>query len=160
MSPTSTLKKKRSLWPIAITSFFVIAIVSIAGFIAFAVRQNTDLIKKDYYADELQFQNHLDQINRTQQLKFKPAIAYDRTRDLVTISMWHPQSAIEGHVQFYRPSDAALDKNIKLTLNGNGAQEIDARTFPGGHWKVRLTWKVNGEEFYIDETIFIEKTRS
>ena len=40
----------------------------------------------------------------------------------------------------------ALDKNIKLSLNSNGAQQIDARTFQIGLWKVRVHWTADPEK--------------
>ena len=59
-------KPSRNPWPIAITGFFVIAILFIVTFIAFAMRQREDLVSADYYEREVRFQGQLDSMNRSQ----------------------------------------------------------------------------------------------
>ena len=153
---TAVTTKRRSFWPMAILTYFILAIIGIAIFITFAVRQNMDLVRKDYYAEEIQFQQHFDQLSRTRELNWKPEVAYDRERDVVVISLTKALS-ISGKIQFYRPSDAALDHHVKLSLNQDGAQEIDARNFPNGLWKVRISWTADDEEFFTQEIIVIDR---
>jgi len=158
MSAASIRKNPRSLWPIAIAVYFIIAILGIAVFVTWAVRQNMDLVRKDYYAEEIQFQQHLDQVNHAQQLTWKPQIAYDPVRDTVVVSLGKDSSATAGNLQFYRPSDAALDRRIKLSLDHNRSQSIDTRTFPKGLWKVRISWTSDAKDFFSEETIVIDRS--
>jgi nitrogen fixation protein FixH len=154
----SQFKSTRSLWPLAIAGYFIIAVLGIIVFITWAVRQNQDLVRKDYYAEEIQYQGHLDQLNRARQLDWKPKVAYDRVRDVVVVSLTRHASSVSGQVQFYRPSDAALDKRVKLSLNGEGSQQIDARAFRGGLWKIRIIWTSDAKKFFSEETVIIDRT--
>jgi nitrogen fixation protein FixH len=160
MPATSPRKSPRSAWPIAIACYFIVAITGIAIFVSWAVGQNADLVRKDYYAEEIRFQSHWEQMNRAQQLAARPGISYDAVRDAVIVSFAGQPSSISGKVQFYRPSNATLDKNVKLSLDSNCSQQIDARHFAAGLWKVRLNWIAGAEEFFAEETVVIAHPRS
>lgn len=153
----ATTTSQRSFWPVAIIGFFAVAILGIAVFITWAVRQNMDLVRPDYYAEEIRFQQQLDRMNRAQQADRKATIIYDQTSQKIVVTIPASQSHREttGLIHFYRPSDAALDKNVKLSLTADGTQRIDAKQLNAGLWKVRLYWKVNGEEFYCDRSIVV-----
>lgn len=151
-------QRSRSLWPIVIASYFAVVIVGIAIFITWAVRQNMDLVRNDYYAEEMRFQQHLDQKNRAEQLKWKPQVDYDHLEDAVVVTLPNQPSAVTGQVHLYRPSSAALDQTTKLSLNTDGMQRIDARTLQNGLWKVRITWMVGAAEFFSEETIVITRS--
>src|SRR5437773_5094931 len=84
---TTPISKQRSLWPIAIAIYFSIAILGVAIFVTWAVRQNSDLVRKDYYAEEMQFQRHLDQMHNARDLAGKTQITFDRAREVVAVSL-------------------------------------------------------------------------
>ena len=58
----------RNPWPIAIVSYFIIFIAFIAWFITFAMRQKMDLVRDDYYDQEIRFQQQIDRVQRTQSI--------------------------------------------------------------------------------------------
>ncbi len=151
-------KNSQSFWPIAIASYFAIAIVGIAVFISWAIRQNVDLVRKDYYAEELQFQKRLDQMKQARQMYWKPEISYDRVNDRITLSLPQRGTAVFGKIQFYRPSDAALDQHLQLRLNVDGSQAIDAHKLDRGLWRVRVTWQADAKEFFSEETVVIDRS--
>lgn len=148
---------KRSFWPIAIIGFFVLAILGIVSFIAWAVGQDMDLVRKDYYAQDISYQKQFDRMQRAQQLNSAATIEHDNTAQTIVITLPAAQSHREttGFVHFYRPSDASLDQTVKLAVNENGTQRIDATSFRDGHWRIRVYWKVNGEEFYFERSLVL-----
>jgi nitrogen fixation protein FixH len=155
MSVPSTQKSPRNPWPIAIAGYFTVVIISITVFISWSVRQNEDLVRKDYYAEEIQFQQHLDQMNRTQALNQKPAIEFDPTRNVLTIFLPNAEASATGDIHFYRPSDATLDRNVKLSLKADGSQQIDGRQLREGLWKVRVTWTAHGQQYFCEKSIIV-----
>ncbi len=154
-------KQPRSFWPIAIIGYFIVALIGIVIFISWAVHQNIDLVRKDYYAEEVQFQQQLNRVARTKQLNADAYIFYDQQKQSVTLKV--PTDGNEktlGRIHFYRPSDAALDKNVRLTLNREGLQNLDVRELKSGLWKVQLQWNSNGEDFYSEKSIIISRSNS
>jgi len=153
MNITSS-KPRRSFWPYAITIYFVNFAAFIATFITWAVRQNMDLVREDYYNEEILFQKQLDTMNRTHAFAKDVAIRYDDTARAITIQLPAEHHAISGSVHLYRPSDAKLDRELKL-VPSNGLQRIDTAKLQPGLWKVRVQWTANGEEFYFDQPVVI-----
>jgi hypothetical protein len=143
------MKTKRSLWPYAIILYFVIFITAMTAWIVFAVRNDQQLVRADYYEQELKFQNEIDRSARTAGLDVK--LAYDSTKGTLAIQL--PTAPSTGVIYFYRPANAKLDREISLSKEA--AQQIDLRAFERGLWKIRLSWTANGSEYRRDEKLFL-----
>jgi hypothetical protein len=141
---------KRNPWPYAIIIYFIIFITGMVAWISFAVRNDQELVRKDYYEQEMQFQSELDRIERARNLNVR--VSYDSTKNIVCIKL--PNEASTASVHFYRPANAKLDKRITLALE-NGTQNIDVSGFNSGLWRVRLSWKANDNEYRHDETLIL-----
>jgi hypothetical protein len=141
---------KRNLWPYAIIVYFVVFITGIASWIVFAVHNDHQLVGKDYYEREIKFQSEID--SSTRGAGSGVVVKYDSTQSKVTVSI--PSNPREGSVQFYRPSDSRLDRQLPLSLS-MGSQVIDLRAFEKGLWKVRLCWTADGSEYRHEETLVL-----
>jgi nitrogen fixation protein FixH len=159
MNAESTARVNPSFnpWPVGIVVFFALAIMGCAGFVAFCSRHPADLVAADYYEQEVRYQAQIDRVLNVSEQARGTAITYDPTAGLIAISI--PQTRGEatpvGRVELYRPSSAALDRQLKLEPNANGLQTIDARALQPGLWKVRVTWKVDQKDYFIDKKIII-----
>jgi nitrogen fixation protein FixH len=152
-----TAKPIRSLWPCAIAGYFAVAIIGIAIFMTWAVRQNMDLVRPDYYEHEILFQKQIDAVNRTHSFAGELTIAYDfDKRSLhVRVPAAHLGKQFNGQAHLYRPSDARLDQRIDLKPGRDGTQAINAAHLAPGLWKVRLDWTANGESFVFEQPVII-----
>jgi hypothetical protein len=155
--PPNALKPKRSPWPYAITGYFFLMLCGIATFVTWAVRQNMDLVRPDYYEHEILFQNQIDAINRARPLAGQIAVVYDPGRQtlLLRVPSTHVGAHFNGTAHFYRPSDAKLDWRVDLKPARDGTQAINTTQFTPGLWKVRLLWMVNGEGFAFEQSVII-----
>jgi nitrogen fixation protein FixH len=152
-------KPPRNLWPTAITTFFVIAILGIATFITWAVHQGQDLVAPDYYEREIRFQKELEARGRAHTLSKAPEISYDVNAHTLRIRIAPNSSAkVFGRVQLYRPADARLDQVLPLELDPSGLQQFDTRRLQGGLWKVHVRWVVDGAEFSYHQSVVIAGT--
>lgn len=144
-------------WPISIIAFFTSAIIGCGTFIAFCSRHPADLVAADYYEQEVRYQGQIERLQHAQQPAASPAVTYDPATQVISISLpsrFAPAKP-SGSIQLYRPSATNLDRQIKLTLNDQGMQKIDARSLRPGLWKVRVSWTADREEFYLDQKIVI-----
>ena len=132
------------------------------AFIVLASRQNIDLVRKAYYEEELRFQQQLDRLNRTQAVSRQLEISYDSSRQSIRILLppIHASANPVGQIHFYRPSDASLDHRLRLAVNGQGRQDIDASHLQAGLWKVRITWTVNEREYFFDQQVIVPSQTS
>lgn len=149
-------KSRFNPWPYAIIAWFVLFATGMAAWVVVAVRNDVDLVRDDYYEQEILFQQQIDRVARTGAAG-QAGLDYDAAAKAITIQLpaGHARQHASGRIDLYRPSDARLDHQFTLVLNGDGVQQLDARALRPGLWKVRVQWKVNGEEFYFDRQIII-----
>ena len=128
---TTTTSGQFSPWPYAIVGYFILFVTGVAVFITWAVTQDMDLVRKDYYDHEILFQQQIDRQRRTAEL------------------------GAQGMIHFYRPSDAKLDHHLRLAPGTNGTQQIDATNRRAGLWKIAVQWTVDGKEYFLERALVI-----
>lgn len=146
--------RSRNPWPIAIVSFFAVFITFIAVFIGFASRQRMDLVRANYYEDEILYQEQIDRLKRTQPIRSEVMIAYDSAQECFKVTL-PVSSSVAGRLHLYRPSNATLDREFELAVKPDGTQQIKVKNLSAGLWKVRLNWKANDQEYYFDQSVVI-----
>ena len=142
-------------WPWALLAFFALLLTTIASFIVFALGQDLELVRPDYYEQELRHDRQMERVRRTTGLA--GAITLDEAghRIVVEIPSAHVLGKAAGVVHLYRPSDSRLDQELTLSTGPNGRHTVDTRALRAGLWKVRVEWTVGGDEFYRDATVVI-----
>jgi len=156
---STTAKPSHNLWPHAIIAWFVIFAAAMAAWIAVAVRQNMDLVRSDYYEEEVRFQQQLDRLNRTAAISSEVTLDYDASKQELTLRLptAHLAPRPVGRVHFYRPSDAALDFQVPLAIDAGGLQRIGTSTLRGGLWKVRMQWSVADHDYFCEQTLVVDE---
>lgn len=152
----NTTTKRRNLWPASIIGFFILAIIFIVSYTAWAMRQREDLVSENYYEHEVRFQSHLDSMNRSQSLATHTVVTFEPAQQVIVITLPAAQTrGATGSVQLYRPSDARLDRDVPLALNAEGVQRLDSKELSEGFWKVRVQWNVGGQEYFLDQPVVV-----
>jgi hypothetical protein len=151
----------RSPWPYAIIGWFALFGTAMAAWVVVAIRNDVQLVRPDYYEQEILHQRQIDRQARTLPVQSQIKVAYDAAQQTIAISLPIAHAAqAQGKITFYRPADAKLDRELKLALNASGEQTVSAQPLQPGLWKVRVQWTVRGEEFYFDQTVVIGSPRS
>lgn len=148
---------KHNLWPISIVGFFVLAIAGALTFVVFCNLHPTDLVTADYYEQEIRYQQEMEQVQRTLQLANKPGVTLIAgTREIeVFVPGSHLDPDLAGTVHLYRPSNAGLDRYLKLNTNARDRQTIDTQNLAPGLWRVKVAWKAGGKDYLLDEKIVV-----
>jgi nitrogen fixation protein FixH len=142
-------------WPVSIVAFFTVAIVGCASFVAFCSLHPSELVAPDYYEQELRFQTRMDSTQRAQQLG-QAAVAYDPHARAISILLPGQESTRAGTIQLYRPSAAGLDRRLPLNLDRAGRQVIGAADLRSGLWKVRVSWRADDRDYFVDEPVVVD----
>jgi hypothetical protein len=152
-----TQKPSINLWPISIIAFFTVAVCGAVSFTIFSTRQHVDLVTADYYEQEVRYQDHLDRVNRAASLQAPAQIGYDTATKLITVTLpaEHLNQPLKGWIQLYRPSSATLDQKLNLQVDAAGHQNISAANLSDGLWHVRVSWTMNGADYYYDQKLII-----
>ncbi len=152
---TKTEHKPRNPWPYAIIAWFAIFITAMVSWAVVATHNSMDLVRKDYYEEELRHQQQIDRVNRTAQVRNDITVTTDATSLTFKLPTESSKALPTGEVQLYRPSDASLDQKLALAVNESGLQRIDVSAIKGGLWKLRVKWKQGGEEYYFDQSVVL-----
>ncbi|MCX2739342.1 FixH family protein [Pontibacter anaerobius] len=149
--------KSFTLWPYAIVVAMVLFMGYIAMFVYKAMRQDVDLVSKDYYEQELKYQDQIEKVKRTQALG---DVMLDYNEDDNTILLQMPATykgkSLAGSITLFRPSDDQLDQQLPLQLGRDQSQLLEVQDLESGVWKVRVHFTADNEEFYTEKTIQIK----
>lgn len=144
-------------WPWALAGCLGLFMVAALGFIVFAVGQEVDLVRPDYYDQEIRYQEQIDRRERTRRLGVGPRLEERLGEGRVLFHLPAAQRGawVTGHLKFYRPSDARLDRQVALRPEAGGWQSIPVDGLAPGLWRVLATWRVEGREYGFDWTLVI-----
>ncbi len=153
------MKLPSNPWPWAIILTFVVFISGTVGLVVMACSQKVDLVSANYYEQELKFQGQLERMKRTAQLGAQAAVSYDAAQKRITIALPPEQARHElrGQIQLYRPAQANLDRQLTLQPDAGGVQSLDASALKPGLWKIRVSWTVGQQDYFIDQKIVIPR---
>jgi hypothetical protein len=140
-------------WGNSIVIVFVLFATFILYMVVRAFQEDFDLVTEDYYAQELNYQDKLEQKSNWEQLvtKVKVSLADDQIK--LTFPEDHTPS---GEIQFYHPSHKALDRTFTIQTNQVNAQIMSQEELIKGQYRINITWKSEGVEYFQQEKIYIQ----
>ncbi len=141
-------------WGIKITILYTGFVLLILTLVSMAMNQKVDLVAKDYYEQEINYQDKINKGNRTNALK--EALTWEVQQGALVLKFPEQFAGqkIAGSIYFFRPSDAALDKTIPLSAE-TLLQSIPTNELKKGLYKIQINWVVNTEEYYNEGIIKI-----
>lgn len=132
---------------------FVVFAVFIGTLVMVCVRQDIDLVSKDYYQQELLYQDQIYRLNNTAALASKPEFTIVNDRIQVAFGQWNDMEA--GELKLFCPSNPRMDRNFQLARTGERIQSFELESLQKGMYRAKLLWKMDGKEFYLEEVIYI-----
>lgn len=139
-------------WGKSIVLAFVLFALFIGTLVVVCLRQDIPLVATDYYDQELKFQDQLDRMKNTNALEEKPVVQVDK--GALEIQFSRLPEIKDGALVLFRPSDARLDR--KYSIQGAGStHRIDLHDIPGGMYKARMTWRMDGKEYFLETAIYL-----
>lgn len=134
--------------------------IAFAGMILYLVFQsiNTrfDLVSKEYYKDELQYQQVIDGVNRANQLSQTVSVVQTDKYIVIQLPGEMKQTPVSGSLWFYCADNARKDFKMPLQVNAEAVQSIDSRTFMAGKYTVKIHWESKGQRYYTEQFITIQ----
>ncbi len=141
-------------WGYKILSVYIVFIVGILYMVFKSSNQNQDLVTKDYYEQELKYQQVIDDAARASALSSE--VKYELIGELMKISlpkeMEGKKSAV--HILLYCTADKSKDivsdqvtetalLNLPITGNNKGLHEL------------KVSWVTEGKSYYSEQKLII-----
>jgi nitrogen fixation protein FixH len=156
MNTATNLKTKKpgQMLPYVISGTFLLFFGYIGFFVTQAMKSEVNLVSKDYYQKELAFQQHLDDINRTQKLTEVVTVVSPAGSNQAVINIpAQPEEKLSGTISFFRPADATLDFEVPIKVNADGNQIVNTEKLAKGKWRVKISFTKSGEQYYNETEI-------
>jgi hypothetical protein len=146
------------LWARGIFAVYLVFAGTILCGVGFLVTRRLDLVRSDYYQQEIQHQSHIDRLQRTGNLPLDLAwnILQENGQLICHFPIDRIEGIISGTIHLYRPANATLDQQIPIALNADGRQTL-ATDLPLGLWKLKIDWLVNNQEYYSEMPVVIRR---
>lgn len=127
-----------------------------AGFIGTMVfrmsRQRIDLVRDDYYQDEITYQQHIDRVANARQNQ-PTAMTYESDKQVIAITL--PEALRRGAIHFYRPADRQQDFDVKIPADHTRRQVVSTAHLARGYWRVQFTWSDGRLDYYSEQDVFL-----
>ena len=115
---------------------------------------NFELVEKDYYKNELHYQQVIDGSNRAGALH---SVKLEQKEDLILLQLPEEMKnkMVTGDVLFYCAYDEKKDKKFRLQVNNDGEQFFQPGSIDPGNYTVKINWSSDSDNYYTEKTLTV-----
>lgn len=112
--------------------------------------QNAEMVSRDYYEEELHYQEVIDAKNNADVLREKPI--YSQNEKGITIEFPTTINVDKSEVNFhlFRTDDANLDVEKTLKKDASGRINIPKEILFPGSYTLKIAWNTENKPYQID----------
>ena len=142
-------------WGNKILLVFLVFAAGIFYLVYRSMHVNYELVSKEYYKDEIHYQDIIDASKRAGALSKK--IEISERGDLIAVQLPDEMKneKVTGDIWFYCAADETKDRHISLQLDQNGAQQIAKQKFASGSYVVKFDWTSKNTRYYAEQPLTI-----
>jgi hypothetical protein len=108
------------------------------------------LVQKDYYALDINYQAHLEKKQRAASLSVLPKVHFDAATQSIEVDLPEGMTAQKGTVKCYR--SATTRDDLLLPFEQTTRVRVPADKFAAGRWHVELDWEDTRGDAYFWQT--------
>ncbi|MFY9153686.1 MAG: FixH family protein [Prolixibacteraceae bacterium] len=142
-------------WGTGIVLTLFVMISAMTYLVSIAIRQDYDLVDKDYYQKSVNYQQHIEEVKNTEGLLQK--IQFRITTDTLILKFPDLENNTEysGEIHFYSPVQEKRDLKLPVKIDATFAQNISLKSLERGRYLVKVDWKANKVSYYQEEEIIV-----
>jgi hypothetical protein len=137
-------------WGNKLLTTFIVFGAGMSFLVYKAVTTRFDLVSKEYYKDELAYQQVIDGSNKANALTEQVSISRDENFITIQLPKELNGQTVNGKVWFYCAADASKDRKFDLKPGSDGKQLLELNKFYPVNYKVKIDWESNGEHYYSE----------
>ncbi len=136
-------------WGKSIVLAFVVFAIFIGVLVTVCLKQEVNLVSKNYYQEELEYQDRIESMNNFNQLRSKPELILSNNTLQIQLNQASPIE--KGTLTMFRPSDGRFDKRFEL--RNVALQNFDVSQLPNGLYRMKLQWSMGSKEYFLEKLI-------
>jgi nitrogen fixation protein FixH len=139
-------------WGNKLILVFVAFAALIATLVYKAVNTKYELVSKDYYTEELRYQDKIDGVRNANALS---AVTVQQNADELEITLPAEMKGktVSGELWLYCPTDAARDRKIKIDPDKTAVVRISKSRLSKGSFSLRLNWQAEKDKYYTEQQL-------
>lgn len=141
-------------WGNKLVLVFVVFVALMATLVYKAINTKFELVTKDYYKEELRYQDKIDGAANA-----KIAGEIKLVQDASTVTLQLPvslrSSTAEADAWFYCKTDATKDLRLTITIE-EGQYSFDKASLAKGSYQLKLQLTSDGKQYYYKEYITVQ----
>lgn len=141
-------------WGYKMTAVFIVFAFMISYLVYRAMNVNFELVDKEYYKNELKYQEVIDGSENANALKFSPVLKQSGQQISITMPIDSTTKTVQGSAYFYCAYNQSKDRKFQLHPDRNGNQEFNQRIDPGTY-TVKIKWCSDGRNFYTEQQLTV-----
>lgn len=142
-------------WGHKILVVFIAFVAMMVTLVYKSIKTDFDLVSKEYYKDELAFQEVIDGKNNALALSTPSNVSIENKELVIQLPAEMKNTNLKGSIWFYCPVDASFDKKMDLITDKNAKQLIALSDFQPANYIVKLQWNADGKKYYAEQSIRI-----
>ncbi|POY37512.1 hypothetical protein C3K47_07035 [Solitalea longa] len=142
-------------WSYIAAIFYLSFVVFIVWLAYKAMHEKFELITPNYYAEELKYQHKIDGKENVAKLSEQTKVELSAKQVSIDLPKDFDGKKVEGTIALIRPSDESKDLKVALEADNNGVQVINSSSFVKGLYILRIDWKCEGKDYYLEQNIFL-----
>jgi len=124
--------------------------------VTMSMNQKIDLVAKDYYAQELKYQDKIESTNRNNLLDQPLSIELNDSGIKIKFPKTLEGTQITGSILIFRPSDNTKDKTFAINPGADLEQIIPASELIKGMYRIKVEYQSAGNNYYSEKQIVVK----
>lgn len=142
-------------WGTGIAIALIVFVGILTTLAVYFMNQKVELVTNNYYDKELVYQNDIDRMNESVNLKEPVTVSLDEKNVMVIFPKEVLPEGVSGEILFYKPSDSNKDFKINFDLKNDSLVAVGINKFTKGLWRAKITWHTPKSNYYNEEIIHI-----
>ena len=141
-------------WGYKIAAVYLVFVAGIMYLVVQSSKHDVDLVTQDYYAEEIRYQEKIDQRTRAEALSEPVRFTLSDQSIHIRFPRESAGKEITGEVLLYFPADSKQDVRSAIQTSSNDM----VLQIPGerrGMHILQVKWTVEGQTYYFEENLFI-----
>lgn len=142
-------------WGYKISLLYGSFVVFILTLVVLSSMTRVDLVKPDYYVDEIKYQEQITKLNRTRALADKLSVTVIGKEAILRFPSTFEGKALTGEVLFFKPDNQNGDYKVPVST-AHLEQRVDASNLRSGKYRVQVSWTCDGLDYFDEQVVFMK----
>ena len=139
-------------WGYKILIVYGLFVVGMMFLVYLSTQQKFELVQKDYYADELKYQNVIDASQKAKDLGGELLTVIKGGYLIVSLPNGFKNASVKGKAHLYYAADEKRDISKSFTTD-NGVLNMELFRTMNGAYTLKLNVEMNSELYYYEQKV-------